>query len=250
MRTPKSFRSISERLPSFRHSKRETDSITPDVQPSQADQAPVADDSQDIFSYLERELTKNDFDEAHLTLAASLDELDLLRRQPSPEEDTMQTEQTIKEVIKEKGHDLAARTLPVSVAEVLDLKPAHVENLRSEDDRDNIMSLRTLYLLIHAYDDTHDETLKNSIEYILEYSPPHLSELLAEAYTRGKQGDDPIMREYRNLAAAYDTEIEEPRFIYGEPTKEKDRKIDPFLARHLAGFLRSQKEPRRPIKFL
>jgi hypothetical protein len=202
MRALKPFHSIVERFPTFRSKSEEK-------QQPFAPKRTYVNNEHDFIGEVEQ--PPHELDRVHYLLAGSIDMLDQV---PGNEPLTAAQRANVKRVIIEDAQDLAARVLPAPVVDLLELQPKNPEDIASFHI-DEPTELRTLFLLIHAYDVTNDpkndeqndRPLKSACEYIIKELTPRNAEILQEAYRRGAESGKPIIDQFRQLSALIDSEL-------------------------------------------
>lgn len=265
MRVTKPFQSFVEYLPTLwsKDTRRNETHVTPKVS-KEHDFAKEADQP------------VHELDRIHYLLASSIDMLELGRNDYGPFNE--QERANLPGIIIEDAQDLAARVLPAPVVDLLELHPKDPDDIASFHI-DQPTELRTLFLLIHAYDVTNDPTneeqndrpLKAACEYIMKELTPRNVEILQEAYSRGMESGEPIISQFRRLSAMIDTELHDNpsdtqeaslddklRLLEVEPAdldstravgiaamKATDgRDMDPFVKLYLKDVAQKQKEAR------
>lgn len=109
------------------------------------------------------------------------------------------------------AHDLAVRVLPPRISDALGLSYKHPDDIGIDYVADSPPSLRALHLLLHAYDVTHDPSLRHVVTFIIQSCPPKLSELHREAYEYGAETNKPIISSLQKLAVYTDDKLDEMR---------------------------------------
>ncbi|HET8884110.1 MAG TPA: hypothetical protein VFM68_01420 [Candidatus Saccharimonadales bacterium] len=240
------------------------DTIATPLQESEKEQLAFSKTITDLLPPILSELDSEklrDVGEAYQTLAGSLNVWEHYEGKTTAEQQAL-----IDQIIINDAHDLAANILPAETVETLSVPAKRRDDISFEHPP----MLKDLFLLIRAYDATQDETLKHSIEYILDELPPSQSELLAEAYERAEayretseNDDTSVMGEYRRLGATYDNEMELAHtrqlavtdhngfvkhdsngYIIGQP--QTDRHTDPFVDEQLKDYLEKQ-STKKPV---
>ncbi len=191
MRTSNRFQSLFEQFPTFRLKKEKV--ATP---------RRSAGGEHNLTA--EAELPLDELDRAHYLLASSIDVLANTTDDTEPE-----LRDNIQKVVIEDAEDLAARVLSPAIVDLLEITPKSPEHIGTSHVEDATTELRTLYLLIHAYDATKDAHIRRASEYILKETTPQSVELLQEAYKRGAASGDSIINEYRRLNAGIDSALED-----------------------------------------
>jgi hypothetical protein len=146
------------------------------------------------------ELETDRYNDPYYTLAESLDMF------YAADSATASQQDNVRSIITADAHDLAARILNESLVEVLDITPKHPENVGLEYA--GSFSLRSMYLLVNAYDITRDEPLEHTIRYVFASAPPHLSEQLKRAFEHGQDSGEPIIPVYQMLTALQDDALD------------------------------------------
>jgi hypothetical protein len=148
----------------------------------------------------------NELDRAHYLLASSIDAL-----HPENDSQSLTEDQrfNVQKVVDEDAEDLASQVLPPDVVDLLELTPKSPEHTGASYVSDEPIELRTLYLLVHAYDTTGNAHIKHASEYILDRMAPQAVELLQEAYQRGNKTGGSIIAEFKRLSAGIDSALED-----------------------------------------
>jgi hypothetical protein len=197
VRTPKSFQSIVERFP------------IPWSKDGEKKQqfAPTRSNASNRRGHdfvNEAEEPPHELDRAHYVLANSIDMLEQGHDDNGPF--TLKQRANLPGVVVNDAQDLASRILPAQIVDLLQLHSNSPEAIGSAHI-DEMTELRSLYLLIHAYDVTDDKPLKSAVEYIMKEMTPRNVEILQEAYHRGTESGESIINQFRQLSALIDSEL-------------------------------------------
>lgn len=152
---------------------------------------------------LHEELAAYNYNQPYYQLAESL------ARNERAAEALGRAQPEIQDMVTIDAYDLAARVLPPNISGALDITAKHPENTGLEYVEGYPPSLRSLHLLLHAYDATKDAGLRRAVTYIIQACPPALSEFHREAYEYGTETDTAIIPSLQELAAHADDKLDE-----------------------------------------
>lgn len=149
----------------------------------------MSPDTLDEKDILDLEQSTHPYEAAMTELCKTLNRARLFKNGPiTPEQDAM-----INAVVSVDARTLIATILPIEVLDELAI--ASNENSKTISDLPP-PSLQDAYRLSEAYDATHDNAIRDSLEYILFTAEPPLTDFLKTAFEKSIENNTSIISEY------------------------------------------------------
>lgn len=112
-------------------------------------------------------------------------------------------QEELEGVIVQDALQLVSRLVPSQVAQELSLEIPVDDSLESE-----LPTTSDIYLLADVIDTTHNPTIYDALEYMLEHELPTHGTILKQAFDKAKISGDPIMLEERRAGIPEDVRLD------------------------------------------